>query len=80
MRYCLALFFPFFAFAIEIPKDLSEPDRVEVVETVGLGSAPKMLTNPLPLSIGEKHAWGIAWHLIEFTGIFKNSHVEVMDS
>ena len=37
------------AFALEIPRGLSQPDRVEVVETIGLGAAPKILSNPYPL-------------------------------
>ncbi len=35
--------------AIQIPKGLSDADREEIVQTIGLGTAPKMLTNPYPL-------------------------------
>lgn len=35
--------------AIQIPKRLTKPDRQEVVETIGVGGATKMLTNPYPL-------------------------------
>lgn len=37
------------AFAFEIPKGLSASDRQEVVRTLGLNSATKILTNPYPL-------------------------------
>lgn len=39
----------FYANALELPKGLTAADRLEVVQTVGLGSSEKMLTNPYPL-------------------------------
>lgn len=51
MRFFLSLLFicvsP--AFGFEIPKGLSAEDRKEVIRTVGLNSASKLLTNPYPL-------------------------------
>jgi hypothetical protein len=35
--------------AFEIPRDLSQEDRHEVVRTLGLNSSTKMLSNPFPL-------------------------------
>ncbi len=35
--------------AFEIPKGLSETDRLEIVRTLGLNTATKMLDNPYPL-------------------------------
>jgi len=37
------------AFAFDIPKGLTSEDRKEVVRTLGLNSANKLLTNPYPL-------------------------------
>lgn len=37
------------AIALELPKGLNAQDRSDVVKTIGLGSAPKLLTNPYPL-------------------------------
>ena len=45
----LALFFHSQVFAFDIPRGLSASDRKEVVRTVGLNSANKLLTNPYPL-------------------------------
>jgi len=49
----LALFiialFTFHARTLEIPKGLSSSDRKEVVRTLGLNSANKVLSNPYPL-------------------------------
>lgn len=44
----LALFSSFCQ-AFEIPKGLSETDRLEIVRTLGLNTATKMLDNPYPL-------------------------------
>jgi hypothetical protein len=41
--------FAFGAHALQLPKGLSAADRADVVQTIGLGTAPKMLTNPYPL-------------------------------
>lgn len=51
MRFwlCILLLLVRPALSLEIPKGLSASDRQEVVETLGLGAAPKMLTNPYPL-------------------------------
>jgi hypothetical protein len=35
--------------ALQLPKGLSKADREEVVETIGMGAATKMLTSPYPL-------------------------------
>jgi len=43
------ILFAFDALAFDIPKGLSASDRKEVVRTVGLNSANKLLTNPYPL-------------------------------
>ena len=49
----LSLMILFFAapavIALEIPKGLTSADRKEVVRTIGLNSANKMLSNPYPL-------------------------------
>ena len=37
------------ASALVIPRGLSQSDRIDVVETLGLGAAPKLLSNPYPL-------------------------------
>jgi hypothetical protein len=47
--FLLALFFSMSAHALQIPKGLTQSDRQDVVETIGLGAAQKMLTNPYPL-------------------------------
>jgi len=39
----------FCANGLELPRGLSHADRQEVVQTIGLGSSEKMLTNPYPL-------------------------------
>lgn len=49
MPLLIGLLFTFGASALDIPKGLSQPDRVEVLETIGLGASPKMLSNPYPL-------------------------------
>jgi hypothetical protein len=52
MRFLLMSFIGAFAFgaaALELPKGLSTADRSDVVQTLGLGTASKMLTNPYPL-------------------------------
>jgi hypothetical protein len=38
-----------FARAFDIPKGLNESDRHEIIRTIGLNAATKMLTNPYPL-------------------------------
>src|SRR5476649_319848 len=52
MRFML-LFCSFFyfakAYAFDIPRGLNESDRREIVRTLGLNSATKMLDNPYPL-------------------------------
>ena len=47
--FLFAILFSFSAHAFEIPKGLTSSDRNEVVRTVGLNSANKLLTNPYPL-------------------------------
>lgn len=51
MRVVLAFLFliGLSAQALQIPKRLTKADRQEVVETLGIGTATKMLTNPFPL-------------------------------
>lgn len=50
MRFwLLCLFIPIFSYAFEIPKGLTASDRREVVRTLGLNSANKVLSNPYPL-------------------------------
>lgn len=39
----------FCANGLELPRGLNHADRQEVVQTIGLGSSEKMLTNPYPL-------------------------------
>lgn len=45
----LLAFTSFCAHAFEIPKGLSAGDRKEVIRTIGMNSANKMLSNPYPL-------------------------------
>ncbi|MFZ4404302.1 MAG: hypothetical protein ACOYOK_09400 [Pseudobdellovibrionaceae bacterium] len=51
--FCLFLIFVFLSFegfsATEIPKQLSESNRLEALKILGLGTAAKILTNPYPL-------------------------------
>lgn len=52
MRLCLCLCLILagpLANAFDIPKGLNETDRLEIVRTLGLNSATKMLNNPYPL-------------------------------
>lgn len=43
------ILFPSLCFAIDVPRGLSNSDRIDVTKILGLTTATKMLTNPYPL-------------------------------
>lgn len=66
IRVGLAVMAGFFLFAplaraFNIPKGLSESDRYEIIRTLGLNTATKMLDNPYPL--GGYSGFEVGWSL-----------------
>lgn len=64
--------FSFFANALELPRGLTHADRQEVVQTIGLGSSEKMLTNPYPL--GGYSGFEVGYSL-EFINVREINHL-----
>jgi hypothetical protein len=62
---------PLFARAFEIPKGLNGSDRQEVVRTLGLNSATKVLTNPYPLGGYQGFEIGVSTEFINVRDIGK---------
>lgn len=58
--------------ALELPKGLTQADRADVVQTIGLGSSTKMLTNPYPL--GGYSGFEVGYS-IEFINIRDINHL-----
>ncbi len=67
--FWLAVGVTYSAFALEIPKGLTDTDRREIVRTLGLNSAPKALSNPYPLGGYSGFELGISLEVINIRDI-----------
>ena len=57
------------AFAYDIPKGLSQSDRLEIIRTLGLNAATKLLDNPYPLGGYSGFEIGISMEFIDIENI-----------